>query len=557
MTRGSYSTARSGTQIDLGQGNPGFEPRIYRYETYGTVHSSRIIPLDFPTVTLAASLSDAWLQVSREVPSCSLELGGAIRSFLRSFAFQLQGSEPVANFDLPDLRVRHLDFWEKQLSDRVAHSENRGYRLAIPLFVLLRRIDADRPGLLHPAVVRRLERPTRLMKHRRVADSPFTPNEVKKMRAAAHRCVHRACQGGPPKQGPDSQTLVALLVLLSLATGEPPEVLRRLKLADIVVSDARGMTEPDDSALEIGSLDNEDRIAVTFTKMRSHETCEVVYGRRDKAAFDAFANLFLLIQPLLDADTDALWRVQEDTAVREVDWRRSSLSLREWFSSNGLTVEPPYRWSRLRKTVTTREAIHNPSYLRDGRRHTADTFFKHYAEDPQLRSHFARRLVSSLEEKFDLAVDGPTVISVADEAEIRRGGCSDLDDETAESLINGELEGPHTACRDPLASPYEQPGKTCSRALTGLCFACPNALITKDHLPAVLVFAELTDPNRSASPRQWLQHWKPVHEAIVHRILPAFSAELVAAAEKLMESVPLALGTMNDMRGEHGRKEHT
>jgi hypothetical protein len=85
--------------------------------------------------------------------------------------------------------------------------------------------------------------------------------------------------------------------------------------------------------------------------------------------------------------------------------------------------------------------------------------------------------------------------------------------------------------------------------MTGTCFGCGNALITRRHLPAALAIAEVADPARAADPQVWLDHWKPIYEAITQMILPAFSPEEVEEARQRIGSVPLDLGTQNDMRG--------
>ena len=89
----------------------------------------------------------------------------------------------------------------------------------------------------------------------------------------------------------------------------------------------------------------------------------------------------------------------------------------------------------------------------------------------------------------------------------------------------------------------------CQLAMTGTCFGCPNCLITKDHLPAVLAIADIADPDRAANVNLSREYWKPIHEIITTIVLPEFPDEDIAEARKNMGAVPLALGIRNDLRG--------
>ena len=89
-----------------------------------------------------------------------------------------------------------------------------------------------------------------------------------------------------------------------------------------------------------------------------------------------------------------------------------------------------------------------------------------------------RILIDSVNDIFDSAINGPTIVSPDAEQAIRAGAdAPGLDQDTASALVAGQLDGPHTGCRNPLDSPYEKKGTVCTKSITGTCFACPNALM--------------------------------------------------------------------------------
>src|SRR5207302_538585 len=150
--------------------------------------------------------------------------------------------------------------------------------------------------------------------------------------------------------------------------------------------------------------------------------------------------------------------------------------LRRWLHDAELAVDGPPRFIRFRKAVTAAEALAHPSrYLRDTRRHGAATFFGHYANSPVLRAHAGQLFLDAVSDHFSAAVRAPTVITREAEAQLANQPESDLVDAvTAQALLRGELDGPHTACRNPLESPFAPPGEVCQLSATGTCFGCSN-----------------------------------------------------------------------------------
>jgi hypothetical protein len=563
MSRGSYGTphqasnATGPTQHDL-------EPRVFRFRDYGEDRLVRLDPRSFPAPLLAARLADKWLEVAKETPGSQKDVDIAVRNFIRHISGQLRVAGDVSAFSLADVRRRHLDAWEMELLDRSRGSRSYApYRHAIHLFALLRRIEADAPGSLHEELRLRLEGDTRLRFKRNPGVEAFTSQEVRRLRSAAHRLVYRALQTGP--DGPtDRDTLLAVHVLLSLATAEPPEVLRQLTINSITATAA----PEHDSATErmthsarltwLAEHDLVDRFAVTYVKNRAAgQEYQEIYTRRERSAHQGFTSLLRLTAAARrQADLEALWLYRRrDGCIAQPPWRSYTWKLGGWTSRHGVAVGGRVWFLRFRKVAIAREAAQQGGlYLRRGRRHTTEVFFNHYTQSTVLRARAGRLLLDAVDEYFAAAIKGPLVVTSDAEKLLAQGEhVLGLDPDVASRLVQGELDGPHTACRDPLDSPYGRPGEVCSRSMTGTCFGCRNALITQAHLPAALLVAELSDPARSADPAKWNRHWKDIHTIITTVVLPAFPAVVVQAARERMGLVPLDPGTANDMRGPHGQ----
>ncbi|OBF29438.1 hypothetical protein A5724_25715 [Mycobacterium sp. ACS1612] len=294
-------------------------------------------------------------------------------------------------------------------------------------------------------------------------------------------------------------------------------------------------------------------LRVRYTKNRAHETHDEVYARRDTAPFTAFRWALMLNAPArVDSGNPFLILMKNERgSIRQPPWRRDPYLLSAVAARNGLPLSGPNHWARLRKVATTREVLADPrSYLSNGRRHSAETFFGHYTNSSVLRAEAGRILIDSVNDMFDSAIKGPTIVTPDAEQAIRTGAdAPGLDAVTASALVAGQLDGPHAGCRDPLDSPYEKKGTVCTKSITGTCFACPNALITLHHLPAALAIQDMTHPGRAADPRTWQTHWKPIYDTITEVVLPAFTPEQVQEARKLASRTPIDAGVLNDMRG--------
>ena len=556
MSRGRTSTPRllpatSSVEAD--------GTRVVTRTTYGRPTRYLIQPAEYQCVALAESLADAFRVVGQEVSGSAQPLHTAVRAFLTHMDNQPRTAGRTLG--LSDLRLRHLNTWEIGLLERQRiERTDTAYRYVVHLFALLRRIEEDTPGALDPDIVRRLESTTRLPHIRRPGDPEFPSDEIRAIRGAAHRLVYSALQrqASNPQAGPDSDVVVALHILWSLGTGEPPEVIRGVLIDDIIASTT---PEHDQSSTEmnhterlthLANLDAVTEYAVTFHKARTGERYQRVFPRSQHAAFRAITATIRLGQyARAEVGTNALWVTRYRGGVERTHWSRPPLPawIRRYVPQRQISEPLVYR--RFRKTVTTREALTDPvGYLRDGRRHTARTFFDHYTNSTVLRAHAGRVLVDAINETFDDAVNGPTLILPDAEALLVAGATTEsIDSQTFDALEAGKLETTVAACRDPLTSPHSPKGHPCAVSGAGDCFACPNALILRRHLPAALRLAELTNPARAAKVEVWEERWRAVYEAVTEVVLPVFSAEDIASARPESAAVLLDPTLLNDLGG--------
>ncbi|WP_157552689.1 hypothetical protein [Micromonospora sp. NRRL B-16802] len=542
-----------------------YGPRVWQDTVYGRARRFYLRPDEHTMPLLARRIADKWLEICPEIHGSVGEVHGAVRGFLRDLDAQLRDTGRDNDFDLPDLRRRHLDSWEAGLL--AAQRESRtdtSYRRAVFLFALLRRINDDCPGLLHGEVVARLERETRLSHVRRDGEVELPAGEADRIHAIARGVVRQALaerRGSDARSAPAADVVIALHVLLSLGTGEPPEVLRRLTIGDIIATAVPGRDDGLQCLAPTGRLAALVQrravrsYCVRYLKTRSSERYQQVYTRADGRVFAALSALITLTAGAREtSDSSSLWLTDDGGVAVEMFWATKSRTLRAWLNrhrAEGDAFSEPVSFRRLRKTATTREALAAPgTYLRSRRRHTARTFFEHYSNSTVLRAEAGRILMQAVGERFDTAVAGPTIVTPAAEELLAAGhDAPTLDRDTAGRLLTGRLDTGVAACRDPHDSPHVAGGGLCPVSTTGACYTCPNALITRQHLPAVLRLKQLTAPERTGNITFWQEHHKPVHEFVTQVILPSFPAADVAAAQEHTGEVLLDVGLVNGLGG--------
>ncbi|WP_242663573.1 hypothetical protein [Mycobacterium syngnathidarum] len=531
----------------------------FEWSIYGDRRSKTIKPASFETPVIAAELATTWVQVLREFGRHEASLTSGLLDLLRSVGALPLTADQKSRFAVRDLRRAHLDLWELNMLARHRSAQSdAAYRMVIYVFALLRRHEDDHPGALHTEVTDRLTRQPRLWHYRNEGMPALSEDETRAWRRWAYQKAKSALSQAD-RGISDIDVQIATHVLLSLATGEPPEVLRTLTVHDI---EATPLAEADDALSGSSPIDRLGYLAenglielfrVRYTKNRAHETYDEVYGRRDTAPFTAFRWALMLNAAARTESGNPLLILMKDERgiIKQPPWRRDPYLLSAVAARNGLPLSGPNQWVRLRKIATTREVLADPrAYLSSGRRHSAKTFFGHYTNSSVLRAEAGRILIDSVDDIFDTVTIGPTIVTPDAEQAIQAGAdAPGIDSATAHALVDGQLDGPHAGCRDPLDSPYETKGTVCTKSITGTCFACPNALITLHHLPAALAIQDMTHPDRAADPRTWQTHWKPIYDTITEVILPAFTREQVQHARRQANLTPIDTGVLNDMRG--------
>lgn len=556
--RGSYSTPDIPEESET-PFTPNDDQFTFEWSLYGDKKSQTIRPASFETPVIAAELAATWVQVLTEFGRYEVALTAGLLDLLRSMGALPLTHDQKGKFALRDLRRAHLDLWELNMLARHREAKSdTAYRMVVHVFALLRRHEDDHPGTLHADVVDRLARQPRLWHHRNEGMPALSEKEIRAWRRWAYQKVKSALSQ-PDRGICDIDVQIAAHVLLSLATGEPPEVLRTLTVHDIEATTAPAADDslpglsPTDRLGYLAENDLIELLRVRYTKNRAHETYDEVYARRDTAPFTAFRWALMLNAPArADSGNPFLILMKNERgSIRQPPWRRDPYLLSAVAARNGLPLSGPNHWARLRKVATTREVLADPrAYLSNGRRHSAKTFFGHYTNSSVLRAKAGRILIDSVNDMFDSAINGPTIVTPDAEQAIRTGAdAPGIDPDTASALVAGQLDGPHTGCRDPLDSPYEKKGTVCTKSITGTCFACPNALITLHHLPAALAIQDMTHPDRAADPRIWQTHWKPIYDTITEVVLPAFTPEQVKQARQQVNLTPIDAGVLNDMRG--------
>ena len=93
---------------------------------------------------------------------------------------------------------------------------------------------------------------------------------------------------------------------------------------------------------------------------------------------------------------------------------------------------------------------------------------------------------------------------------------------TATDLLAGKLDTAFTACADFEHSPLDQ-GRRCTASFL-MCFGCPNALVTHDHIPKLKALLDwLIDQRNKIELDRWWRQYVPTWSAITEHIRPKFT----------------------------------
>ena len=537
--------------------NVSLEPRAFPTTRYERVANSWIKPLDYKCAMLAAELADLFATTQPEIKGSTQGVLSGLRKFMRWMS-----ALPQANtMRLRDVTDTDIYAWEAALK---AHQQVTGsngpYDDFVNFRVLLLRIAHDHPSRLDPSVHRFLASPIVTILIFFKPDRglpPFSHDEHLQIVKAAYRDVsngYKLLQAGDRETLDKvlSRTLVALHVLLAMGTGEPPEVLRRIQLHHIKPEAPNATKAPKDSFGHANWLDKivqgaPPTYSVQTYKGRAHQLRTTFISHLAHYSCFALEASVRITHPFREPDgSSALWIDRK--GIHAEFGKGQNLSW--WLKHHGIKVAGSASFARFRKRVVGREVIRNAaSAFASKTRHTPEMFFASYTENEELQAHAGRERVEASNDAFERA-RGATVIT-PDKAQQYRNGQSlagvELSSAQINAVLDGELDGEHAACVDPLNSPHEPKGTTCSMSATGMCFACPNAVITAAHLPAVVFIADYLSPSRVGDRAAWERTWGPIWLDVTEHILPQFDPVLVEQARTQHGDVYIDLGLVQDI----------
>lgn len=118
------------------------------------------------------------------------------------------------------------------------------------------------------------------------------------------------------------------------------------------------------------------------------------------------------------------------------------------------------------------------------------------------------------------------------------------DEAAATRILEGKQDVIFASCKDFYNRPGGQPNTRCDKPW--LCFLCPNAIITRHVLPRVVAFRDFMLKQRDELiSADWNAKFGESWHVLTHDVLPKFSPEAIAEAERLARDavlyIPLAL----------------
>jgi len=252
---------------------------------------------------------------------------------------------------------------------------------------------------------------------------------------------------------------------------------------------------------------------------------------------------------------NAAVRPDHTVAFNRWDPSQGRAQFRHWLDAMDVKIKGDRHIGRLRKSTKVEKAI-----VTEGRidaaadDHTEETFAGHYAQGTTLRIMSGRTITTAQQHWLDQAldrVDGPTVVTGAEDIGHDHLEESGLTPDEAEGIMTGQLDMGVSHCKNPYQSPYSRPGELCAVAPLR-CLECRNAWILPTNLPQLLLFkAHLERLRTLLAPqdfgRLWGQSWVNL-KAVVHDRTPeelSLARKHIEAGEAYLD-LPLAAHTEFD-----------
>lgn len=201
--------------------------------------------------------------------------------------------------------------------------------------------------------------------------------------------------------------------------------------------------------------------------------------------------------------------------------------------------------NRLRPTWRTQRTIRHGGRLSiDRSDNSSDVRAKHYLDNDRIRPFLENAVLDAQAQAWEHAL-ARRIINLSDDAApddvagaAKKAGVSNSEIATA---LTGEQDLWLASCRDFTNSPFDKPGTPCSKAFFG-CVVCPNALITRRSLPAILGFrAHIERRREEMATTDWDALYGTAWREITMAILPQFDERTVAEAEKISRGLDMHL----------------
>lgn len=218
-----------------------------------------------------------------------------------------------------------------------------------------------------------------------------------------------------------------------------------------------------------------------------------------------------------------------------------------WLDTAGVEVTGDRHIGRLRKSTKVEKAIVTGGRISAAADdHLEETFAGHYAHGTTLRIVSGEVITTAQDHWFRKAVDqqdGPTVVApdaagiAAEAGQLQALG---LDKDTAEDLVQGQLDMGVSHCTNPWQSPFSPPGELCAVAPLR-CLECRNAWILPSQLPQLLIFEKhLERTKRRLPPPAFTKLWGQSYTNL-RAVLADRSEEDKALARKHIEAGQVSL----------------
>lgn len=170
-----------------------------------------------------------------------------------------------------------------------------------------------------------------------------------------------------------------------------------------------------------------------------------------------------------------------------------------------------------------------------------DVNARHYLESDRMKPHYEAAIENAGLEALKYALEGCKAVDLPDDAppEAIATVAAELDVpvEQIRAALTGETDLWLSSCRSFYNSPFDAPGKPCSKSFFK-CLGCGNALVTRRTLPRVIRFLHhIVEKRATMSDTDWRLKFGESHTQITREVLPRFPDAIVAEARVIAQGI--------------------